>query len=56
VMKLSADISTAVADELDNSSILAFEQNLLSLADGIAARYFLPGPNAARADKLSGLA
>jgi hypothetical protein len=28
----------------------------LNLADAIAARYFLQGPNAARADKSGGLA
>jgi uncharacterized alpha-E superfamily protein len=56
VVKLAADISTAVAGALDNNTILTFEQNLLNLADAIAARYFLQGPNAARADKSGGLA
>ena len=55
-MKLAADIASGVASQLDNSNILAFEQTLLSLADAIAARYFLQGPNAVRADKSSGLA
>lgn len=55
-LKLSADIATAVARQLDNARILAFEQMLLGLADAIAARYFLHGPHAARADKSSGLA
>ncbi|MGB8277274.1 MAG: circularly permuted type 2 ATP-grasp protein [Methylovirgula sp.] len=55
-LKLSADVATAVASQLDNAKILAFEQTLLGLADAIAARYFLQGPNAARADKSSGLA
>jgi len=55
-VKLSADIATAVANQLDSAKILAFEQMLLGLADAIAARYFLQGPNLARADKSSGLA
>jgi uncharacterized circularly permuted ATP-grasp superfamily protein/uncharacterized alpha-E superfamily protein len=56
IQKLSAEISTSVASALDNNMILAFEQNLLNLADAIAARYFLHGPHAARADKSGGLA
>ena len=55
-VKLSADIATAVANQLDSAKILAFEQMLLGLAEAIAARYFLQGPNLARADKSSGLA
>lgn len=55
-LKLSADIATAVANQLDSARILAFEQMLLKLADAIAARYFLQGPHLARADKSSGLA
>ena len=46
--------TTIVRDR--ESAILTFEQNLLNLADAIAARYFLQGPNAARADKSGGLA
>ena len=56
VVKLAAEISTAVAAALDNTTILALEQTLLSLADAIATRYFLHGPTAARADKSGGLA
>lgn len=55
-IKLSADIATAVANQLDSARILALEQMLLKLADAIAARYFLQGPHVARADKSSGLA
>jgi uncharacterized circularly permuted ATP-grasp superfamily protein/uncharacterized alpha-E superfamily protein len=55
-LKLSADIATAVAGDLDHAKILAFEQTLLGLGDAIAARYFLQGPHVARADKSSGLA
>jgi hypothetical protein len=50
-IKLSADIATAVVNQLDNANVLAYEQTLLALADAIAARYFLQGPNVARADK-----
>jgi len=56
VLKLAAEISTTVAATLNNNRILAFEQNLLALAEAIAARYFLQGPNIARSDKSSGLA
>jgi uncharacterized alpha-E superfamily protein len=56
IVKIAAEIATESAATLDNGQILALEQNLLNLADAIAARYFLQGPNAARADKSSGLA
>jgi uncharacterized circularly permuted ATP-grasp superfamily protein/uncharacterized alpha-E superfamily protein len=55
-LKLAADIATGVASQLDTAKILGFEQTLLSLADAVAARYFLQGPHVARADKSSGLA
>jgi uncharacterized alpha-E superfamily protein len=56
VLALAADIATSLAPDLNNDRILAFEQNLLGIADAIAARYFLQGPHIARADKSSGLA
>jgi uncharacterized circularly permuted ATP-grasp superfamily protein/uncharacterized alpha-E superfamily protein len=56
IVKLAAEVATAVAASLDNEQILGFEQNLLGLADAIALRYFLQGPQAARADKSGGLA
>ncbi|ACB96841.1 circularly permuted type 2 ATP-grasp protein [Beijerinckia indica] len=56
IVKLSAEVSTAIAAKLDNDAIFEFEQALLGLADAIAVRYFLQGPHAARADKTSGLA
>jgi uncharacterized alpha-E superfamily protein len=56
ILQLAAEVATATAQSLDNEKILAFEQNLLGLADAIAARYFLQGPHVARADKSSGLA
>jgi uncharacterized circularly permuted ATP-grasp superfamily protein/uncharacterized alpha-E superfamily protein len=56
ILKLAADIATSVAGTLENERILAFEQNLLSLATAIDERYFLQGPHIARADKTSGLA
>ena len=39
------------ADRLDHTKLLAFEQRLMRLADAVAARYFLQGPHAARAEK-----
>ncbi len=56
VLALAADIATSVAASLDTDRILAFEQNLLGLAEAIMQRYFLQGPHVARADKSSGLA
>jgi uncharacterized alpha-E superfamily protein len=56
VLKLAAEIATVVAATLDTTQILSFEQNLLNLAEAIAARYFLHGPNFARADKMSAIA
>ncbi len=56
IVQLTADISTAVADKLDVNRILMFENTLFSLAEAIAARYFLQGPHVARADTASGLA
>jgi len=41
---------------LDGRQILGFENNLMSLANAIAARYFLQGPNAPRATRQIGLA
>jgi uncharacterized circularly permuted ATP-grasp superfamily protein/uncharacterized alpha-E superfamily protein len=56
ILQLAADVSTTVADKLDVNRILAFENGLLSLAEAVAARYFLQGPHVARADTASGLA
>jgi hypothetical protein len=56
VVKLAAAMATSNAAELDNKAILAFERTLLALADAIGARYFLQGPNVARAEKAMGLA
>lgn len=54
--RLASDLSTASAGDLDPSRIFVVEQNLLSLAEAIAARYFQHGPNAARVAKNAGLA
>ncbi|MFI5015725.1 MAG: circularly permuted type 2 ATP-grasp protein [Hyphomicrobiales bacterium] len=53
---LHSDLTVEAAEALDNSKLLAIEQRLMRLADGVAARYFLQGPNAARADKQPDLA
>jgi uncharacterized alpha-E superfamily protein len=55
-LQLGADVATTVADKLDITRILTFENALLALAEAIAARYFLQGPHVARADTASGLA
>ncbi len=55
-LKLAAEVATTTVESLDNTRILGFEHALLTLADAIAARYFLQGPHVARADTASGLA
>ena len=50
-MGLNADLAVEEAARLDGNKVLAVEQRLMRLADAVAARYFLQGPNAARADK-----
>ena len=52
----SAELTTERAEALDNSRILAIEQRLLTLANAIAARYFLQGAAQGRAEKITGLA
>jgi uncharacterized circularly permuted ATP-grasp superfamily protein/uncharacterized alpha-E superfamily protein len=56
IVKLAAEIAATTADQLDNTRVLGFEQQLLSLSDAVAARYFLQGPHVARAEAASGLA
>jgi uncharacterized circularly permuted ATP-grasp superfamily protein/uncharacterized alpha-E superfamily protein len=56
ILKLAAEVGTAVATTLDEARIFAVEQNLLGLADAVAERYFLQGPHVAWADQSSGLA
>jgi uncharacterized circularly permuted ATP-grasp superfamily protein/uncharacterized alpha-E superfamily protein len=55
-VKLASDVAVTDAITLDGRQILAFEQNLMSLANAVAARYFLQGPNAPRATRQIGLA
>jgi uncharacterized alpha-E superfamily protein len=56
VTKLRSDLSIEEADHLDTQAIFAFEQRLTSLAEQIAARYFLQGPGAVQAEWPEGLA
>ncbi len=56
VSLLAAEMAAAEAAQLDHTTILAFEQRLLSLSDAISSRYFLQGPHAARAGKIMALA
>ncbi|MBV9065412.1 MAG: circularly permuted type 2 ATP-grasp protein [Methylobacteriaceae bacterium] len=55
-VKLASDIAVTDAMTLDGRQILGFENNLMGLANAIAARYFLQGPNAPRATRQIGLA
>jgi uncharacterized circularly permuted ATP-grasp superfamily protein/uncharacterized alpha-E superfamily protein len=51
-----AALTTAEAASLDTKTLFALEQDLLNLADAIGLHYFPHGPNAARPEKLTGLA
>jgi len=53
---LRAELAAEYADRVDDSRILAFEQRVMTLADAIAARYFLQGAAASRAEVGVGLA
>ena len=44
IARLTTEISTSAAKDLKTSIILAFEQNISSFADAVAARYFLQRP------------
>src|SRR5262245_39956059 len=46
IARLATEVSTASAEYLDIATILAIEQQLMGLADAIAARYFLQRPEA----------
>jgi hypothetical protein len=52
---LRAELTTERAESLDDARILAVEQGLLTLANAIAARYFLQGAGQGRAEKVTGL-
>jgi uncharacterized circularly permuted ATP-grasp superfamily protein/uncharacterized alpha-E superfamily protein len=52
---LRAELTTERAESLDDARILAVEQGLLTLANAIAARYFLQGAGPGRAEKVTGL-
>ncbi len=56
VLQLSSDIAILNAADIDNEKILLIEQRLMGLADALAVRYFLQGPNSAVEDKMTGLA
>ena len=53
---LRAELSAAYADKLEEADIHGFEQRLATLAESIAARYFLHGASQGRAEKIMGLA
>ncbi len=47
-LKIVSDLKVEDADHLDQQKILAVEQRLMALAEAVAQRYFLQGPNATR--------
>ena len=52
--KLGAELSSEIADRLEDASILGIENRLAQLAEAIGRRYFLHGASA-RAEKVMGL-
>jgi uncharacterized circularly permuted ATP-grasp superfamily protein/uncharacterized alpha-E superfamily protein len=54
--QLRAELSTEDAEKIEDRDILGVEQRLMTLAEAIAARYFLQGAHHARAEKVTGLA
>ena len=55
-LELRTDLAIEDAEGIDAGKILGLEQRLTSLAEAIAMRYFLHGPNALRAERFTGLA
>jgi uncharacterized alpha-E superfamily protein len=53
---VQAMLATAEAEKLEVKTLFALEQDLLNLSDAIGLHYFPHGPNAARPEKLTGLA
>ena len=53
---LAGEIASTSAQEIEPTTVLAFEQTLMRFADSIAARYFLQRPEAMTAKGMSGLA
>jgi uncharacterized alpha-E superfamily protein len=49
-------LTTAEATTFDTRTLFSLEQDLLALSDAICLHYFPHGPNAARPEKLTGLA
>jgi uncharacterized circularly permuted ATP-grasp superfamily protein/uncharacterized alpha-E superfamily protein len=56
VTLLQAELTTERAETLSEARILSVEHRLLTLANAIAARYFLQGAAQGRAEKVTGLA
>ncbi len=53
---LAGEIASTSAQEIEPTTVLAFEQTLMRFADSNAARYFLQRPEAMKAKGMSGLA
>jgi uncharacterized circularly permuted ATP-grasp superfamily protein/uncharacterized alpha-E superfamily protein len=55
-LAVQAMLATAEAEKLEVKTLFSLEQDLLALADAIGLHYFPHGSNAARPEKLTGLA
>jgi uncharacterized alpha-E superfamily protein len=56
IARLTTEISTSAAMDLETSTILGFEQKISKFAEAVAARYFLQRPEASVAINTSSLA
>jgi uncharacterized alpha-E superfamily protein len=56
IARLTTEIATSVAKDIESSIILALEQNISGLAEAVASRYFLQRPDIAVGRSASGLA
>lgn len=52
----AGEIGSAAAQDIEPTSVLAFEQTLMRFADAVASRYFLQRPEGLKAKGASGLA
>jgi len=52
----AGEIAAATAEDIESSSVLAFEQTLMRFAESIASRYFLQHPEGLKVQSTSGLA
>jgi len=53
---LAGEVASTAAQDIETTTVLAFEQTLMRFADAVGARYFLQRPDSMKAKDKSGLA